>query len=245
MFWQCTGLGGPNFLIPPPRQATFGAVRNLCVPRTSSHFGSFGCGNTGLHCSHRMKESNDPGRTRTYNPQLRGPMPYPLGHRTTWHGPASITWASRATSQWSETDKTRAGWFRHYKWSKEKVILFDGKNILNHPALVLAMYRPWRPKFLKPPRPDRQRLGLSGISVCPELPAISAALAVGTQGFSAVTEWKSQMILVDSNLQSPAPWADALSIGPQDHLAWVCIHHFSFSCNQPVVWDRQNPGGMI
>ena len=25
-----------------------------------------------------MKESNDPGRTRTYNPQLRGPMPYPL-----------------------------------------------------------------------------------------------------------------------------------------------------------------------
>ena len=24
----------------------------------------------------------DPGRTRTYNPRLRGPMPYPLGHRT-------------------------------------------------------------------------------------------------------------------------------------------------------------------
>ena len=44
------------------------------------------------------------------------------------------------------------------------------------------------PNFLTPPRPDRQRLGLSGISVCPELPAISAALAVGTQGFSAVTE---------------------------------------------------------
>ena len=143
-----------------------------------------------------MKESNDPGRTRTYNPRLRGPVPYPLGHRTTWHGPASITSASRATSQWSETDKTQAGWFRHYKWSKEKVILFDGKNMLNHPALVLAMYRPWRPQFFKPPRPDRQRLGLSGISVCPELPAISAALAVGTQGFSAVTEWKSQMILV-------------------------------------------------
>ena len=71
--------------------------------------------------------------------------------RTTWHGPASITSASRATSQWSETDKTQAGWFRHYKWSKEKVILFDGKNILNHPALVLAMYRPWRPQFFKPP----------------------------------------------------------------------------------------------
>ena len=117
----------PKFFKPPPRQATFGAVGDLCVPRTSSHFGSFGCGNTGLLCSHRMKESNDPGRTRTYNPRLRGPMPYPLGHRTTWHGPASITSASRATSQWSETDKTQAGWFRHYKWSKEKVILFDGK----------------------------------------------------------------------------------------------------------------------
>ena len=50
----------------------------------------------------------------------------------------------------------------------------------NVPALVAPI--------LKPPRPDRQRLGLSGVSVCPELPAISAALAVGTQGFSAVTE---------------------------------------------------------
>ena len=25
---------------------------------------------------------SDPGRTRTYNPRLRRPMPYPLGHRT-------------------------------------------------------------------------------------------------------------------------------------------------------------------
>ena len=25
-------------------------------------------------------QSNDPGRTRTYNPRLRRPMPYPLGH---------------------------------------------------------------------------------------------------------------------------------------------------------------------
>ena len=24
--------------------------------------------------------ANDPGRTRTCNPRLRGPMPYPLGH---------------------------------------------------------------------------------------------------------------------------------------------------------------------
>ena len=26
-------------------------------------------------------EDNDPGRTRTCNPRLRRPMPYPLGHR--------------------------------------------------------------------------------------------------------------------------------------------------------------------
>ena len=28
--------------------------------------------------------SNDPGRTRTCNPQLRRPMPYPLGHGAFW-----------------------------------------------------------------------------------------------------------------------------------------------------------------
>ena len=28
------------------------------------------------------KDTYDPGRTRAYNPRLRGPMPYPLGHRT-------------------------------------------------------------------------------------------------------------------------------------------------------------------
>ena len=39
------------------------------------------------------------------------------------------------------------------------------------------MYRPWRPQFFKPPRPDRQRLGLSGISVCPELPQPAAEMA--------------------------------------------------------------------
>ena len=35
--------------------------------------------------AHAKKPSviSDPGRTRTYNPRLRGPMPYPLGHRTT------------------------------------------------------------------------------------------------------------------------------------------------------------------
>ena len=27
--------------------------------------------------------TTDPGRTRTYNPRLRGPMPYPLGHGAT------------------------------------------------------------------------------------------------------------------------------------------------------------------
>ena len=27
-------------------------------------------------------EAYDPGRTRAYNPRLRWPMPYPLGHRT-------------------------------------------------------------------------------------------------------------------------------------------------------------------
>ena len=33
----------------------------------------------------RLQETLDPGRTRTYNPRLRRPMPYPLGHRTdTW-----------------------------------------------------------------------------------------------------------------------------------------------------------------
>ena len=28
----------------------------------------------------RSANLSDPGRTRTYNPRLRRPMPYPLGH---------------------------------------------------------------------------------------------------------------------------------------------------------------------
>ena len=32
------------------------------------------------HWSRRLP---DPGRTQTYNPRLRGPMPYPLGHGAT------------------------------------------------------------------------------------------------------------------------------------------------------------------
>jgi hypothetical protein len=34
-------------------------------------------------CSGSM-DHIDPGRTRTCNPRLRGPMPYPLGHGATW-----------------------------------------------------------------------------------------------------------------------------------------------------------------
>ena len=36
---------------------------------------------TGGICTLRF--TPDPGRTRTYNPRLRGPMPYPLGHGAT------------------------------------------------------------------------------------------------------------------------------------------------------------------
>ena len=33
---------------------------------------------------------SDPGRTRTYNPRLRRPMPYPLGHGAFWWRAAEI-----------------------------------------------------------------------------------------------------------------------------------------------------------
>ena len=41
-----------------------------------------GCHGVEYQCDHSMKwgKENDLGRTRTYNPRLRGPMPYPLGH---------------------------------------------------------------------------------------------------------------------------------------------------------------------
>ena len=38
--------------------------------------------------------SNDPGRTRTYNPRLRKPMPYPLGH-----GASRLTLAGEVCKQ--------------------------------------------------------------------------------------------------------------------------------------------------
>ena len=47
----------------------------------------------------------------------------------------------------------------------------------------------------------------------------------GTWDFSAVTEWKSNIILVKLEPTIPAPWADALSVGPQDLLArGACTH---------------------
>ena len=43
-----------------------------------------GCGIGGDQCIHpTMPPPHDPGRTRTCNPQLRRPMPYPLGHGAT------------------------------------------------------------------------------------------------------------------------------------------------------------------
>ena len=53
----------------------------------------------------------------------------------------------------------------------------------------------------------------------------------GTRDFAVATEWKN-------NIQSPAPWADALSIGPQDLLARVaCIHPIY----NPALWEL-SPG---
>ena len=36
-------------------------------------------------CHGYTSNTNDPGRTRTYNPRLRRPMPYPLGHGADEH----------------------------------------------------------------------------------------------------------------------------------------------------------------
>jgi hypothetical protein len=40
----------------------------------------FDCDENSLK-SNATKEKNDPGRTRTCNPQIRSLVPYPLGHR--------------------------------------------------------------------------------------------------------------------------------------------------------------------
>ena len=37
-----------------------------------------------LGLAQRALMQNDPGRTRTCNPRLRRPMPYPLGHGASW-----------------------------------------------------------------------------------------------------------------------------------------------------------------
>ena len=37
----------------------------------------------------KLKHCTDPGRTRTCNPWIRSPVPYPLGHRATVTQPVS------------------------------------------------------------------------------------------------------------------------------------------------------------
>ena len=73
-FEQRPELYGPYF----PRQGTqpdCRGARLIIVPMTAAH------------CS--LACDNDPGRTRAYNPRLRRPMPYPLGHGACacWHAP--------------------------------------------------------------------------------------------------------------------------------------------------------------
>ena len=54
----------------------------------------------------------------------------------------------------------------------------------------------------------------------------------GTWDFSAVTDWKNNMLLVGPQAYNPpAPWADASSIGPENLLAQsACVHlHARFS----------------
>ena len=57
------------------------AVLLDCAPFTLATLQPFLQGG-GISGNDAEVDAYDPGRTRTYNPQLRRPMPYPLGHRT-------------------------------------------------------------------------------------------------------------------------------------------------------------------
>ena len=89
-FGNVPALAAPIFKAPRPHRQRLGlsgisvalsCQESLCAQNFQA-FRQLWLWGRGLLCSHRMKESNDPGRTRTYNPQLRclihwGPLDAP------------------------------------------------------------------------------------------------------------------------------------------------------------------------
>ena len=71
---------------PPPLSPRFRRLSS----RQSSQAGSQGISPRSCvsdRCALQTGSGHDPGRTRTYNPRLRRPMPYPLGHGATERTP--------------------------------------------------------------------------------------------------------------------------------------------------------------
>ena len=87
-------------------------VKNLCAEL--DRFQSFSALHSELQhrtCILLLRYKYDPGRTRTYNPRLRGPMPYPLGHgalHLSWTNASFRVHASRVSGMKGSNGPTRA-----------------------------------------------------------------------------------------------------------------------------------------